>query len=81
MSEPYEPKLVMLPGAPPSVEVILHRTLAKLDHIKGVTVVIQWKADESFSVDWSTMSKSELYMAARVLDLTAVAETKPSDGS
>ena len=76
MSEPYVPKIVGLPGAPPSPELVLHRTLGKLEHIKSVTVIIQWKADDSFSVDLSTMTKSELYMSARVLDQTAVDEAQ-----
>jgi len=78
VSDEYIPPLVSFPGAPLTPEVVLHRTLNKLEHIKGVTVIIQWKADESFSVDWSTMNKSELYMSARVLDQTAV-ESARSD--
>lgn len=77
MGEPYEPKLVQLPGTPPSAETILHRTLNNIEHIESVTVVIKWKADASFEIDWSSMTKSDLYMAARVLDAVAVRETAP----
>lgn len=62
MSE-YQPKLVHLPGTRLSPEVVLHRTLAKIEHIKAVAVVIQWQ-DDSFEADWSALKISELCMAA-----------------
>lgn len=68
-SNKYVPKLVCLPGAKLSPEVLLHRTLNKLDCIKSVVVIIQWD-DESFACDWSTMKISELCMAEKVLSLS-----------
>lgn len=65
----YEPKIVHLPGTELSPEVVLHRTLAKIDRIKAVTIVIQWD-DESFDADWSSMKTSELCMAAILLQGT-----------
>lgn len=64
-----ERKLIQLPGTAPSVEVVLHRTLNKLDRIKSVTIVIQWD-DDTLDADWSTMKTSELAMAALVLNKT-----------
>lgn len=59
----YEPKIVHLPGTTLTPEVVVHRTLQKLDRIKAVLVVIQWD-DETFDLDWSQMKTSELCMAA-----------------
>lgn len=70
MSEPYEQKVVHLPGTTLTPEVLLHRTLSKASRIKAVTVVIQWD-DDSFDADWSSMKTSELVMAALVLDENA----------
>ena len=72
MSE-YEPKLVHLPGTKLTPEVVLHRTLAKLDHIASVVVVIQWK-DETFDTDWSQQKLSALCMGSMLLQ-HIVAET------
>ena len=69
----YVPKIVHLPGTELTPEVVLHRTLGKLEHIKAVVVIIQWK-NESFDSDWSMMKVSELCMAERALDY-AVNET------
>ena len=66
MSE-YTPKMVHLPGTKLTPEVVLHRTLNKLDRIKAVVILIQWD-DCSFDADWSQMLMSELCMAYRVLD-------------
>lgn len=63
----YVPRLVHLPGTVLSPEVVLHRTLNKLEHIKAVAVVIQWD-DDTFDTDWSQMRVSEICMAAMVLD-------------
>ena len=65
----YVPRLVHLPGTRLSPEVMLHRTLDKLDRIKGIALVIQWD-DESFDTDWSAMKVSELCMASMVLTET-----------
>jgi len=58
----YVPKMVHLPGTKLTPEVVLHRTLQKLEHIKAVTVMIQWN-DDSYDADWSQMKVSELCMA------------------
>lgn len=63
----YVPKLVHLPGTELSPEVVIHRTLNKLEHIKAVAVVILWKNGES-DVDWSQMKLSELTWIGRSLD-------------
>lgn len=63
----YEPKLVHLPGSRLTPEVVLHRTLNKLERIKGVVVIVQW-GDDTFDVDWSQMKTSELAMAGVVLN-------------
>lgn len=68
MTEQFVPKLVHLPGTELVPEVVLHRTLNKLEDIKAVVVVIQWK-DDSFSSDWSQMRVSELCMASTCLDM------------
>jgi hypothetical protein len=60
-------KLVHLPGTLLTPNVVLHRTLEKLDHVKGVIVIIQWK-DNTMAVDWSSFALSELAMASMVLD-------------
>ncbi len=66
MSE-YVPKLVHLPGTTVTPELVLHRTLDKLAHIKSVTVTIQWNNDE-IATDWSQMRVSELCMHVMHLD-------------
>lgn len=78
MSETYEPKLVHLPGSKLTPEVVLHRTLNKIDHIKAVLVVIQWN-DESFSSDWSQMKTSELVMGAGLMRIDADREAYGSE--
>ena len=67
MSEDYKPRMVHLPGTRLTPEVVLHRTLGKLEHIKAVTIVIQWNNDE-FATDWSQQKMSELCMATMHLD-------------
>lgn len=60
-------KIVSIPGRNVSPEVVLHRTLEKLDRIKSVAVVIEWD-DESYACDWSATTLSALRMAAHALD-------------
>ena len=67
MSEDYVPKLVHLPGTAVSPQLVLHRTLDKLAHIKAVTIIIQWNNDE-IATDWSQMRVSELCMASMPLE-------------
>lgn len=62
MSDRDHRKLRHLPGTRLTPEVVLHRTLNKIDRIKGVVVVIQWD-DDSMDVDWSQMTVSALHMA------------------
>lgn len=85
MTDEYEPKLVALPGATLSPQVLLHRTLNKTARIKAVAVIIQWD-DNSFSCDWSSMKMSELCMAEKIfaLDVTrhiggSESEMSPTD--
>jgi len=66
----YDPPLVHLPGTRLTPEVVLHRTMNKLEHIKAVVVIIQWD-DETFNVDWSQMKASELAMSSLILNQTA----------
>jgi len=68
----YNPKLVHLPGTKLTPEVVLHRTLNKLDDIKAVAIVIQWDNDQ-VSVDYSQMKVSELCMASMMLQSIASA--------
>mgnify|MGYP001570167661 CR=1 FL=1 len=65
----YEPKIVHLPGTELSPTVVLHRTLAKVDRIRAVTIIIQWD-DETYDADWSSMKVSELSLASVVLQKT-----------
>lgn len=65
-----EQKIIHMPGTVLTAEVCLHRTLTKIDHIKAVTIVIQWD-DDTFDVDWSSMKSSALAMAALMIQKTA----------
>lgn len=67
----FERKIIHLPGTELSPEVVLHRTLTKIDSIKNITVVIQWK-DDTLGADWSSMKSSELAMASFVLQNVAL---------
>lgn len=78
-TEPYGPKIAVFPGSKVSAEVVLHRTLNKTKRIKSVAVVIQWD-DDTMSADWSSMKRSELLMAATVLQHTAEREIFPTSG-
>lgn len=71
----YDPPLVTLPGAKVSPEVLLHRTLNKVDRIKAVTVIIQWDND-TFDCDWSSMKTSELCMASVILGVHVAEEVQ-----
>lgn len=73
----YEPKLLHLPGTKLTPEVVLHRTINKLDSIKAVFVVIQWH-DETYDCDWSQMKVSELCMAEKIMDATVREHLLPS---
>jgi hypothetical protein len=66
----FERKIIHLPGTKLTPEVVLHRTLTKLPHIKAVTIIIQWD-DDSYAVDWSSMRVSELSLASMTLENTA----------
>lgn len=63
-------KLIHLPGTRLTPDVVLQRTLNKVDRIKAVAVVIQWD-DETFDCDWSLMQVYELVMGSRILELHA----------
>jgi len=65
----YDPPLVHLPGTRLTPEVVLHRTMNKLEHIKAVVVIIQWD-DETFSIDWSQMKVSDMAMSSVILNQT-----------
>lgn len=62
MSDNDYRKLRHLPGTRLTPEVVLHRTLNKVDRIKAVAIVIQWD-DDSMDTDWSQMPVSALHMA------------------
>lgn len=74
----YEPKLVHLPGTKLTPEIVIHRTLGKIEHIKSITVVIQWN-DDTFDCDWSQMKVSELCMAEKILSMN-VSNIVDNDG-
>jgi hypothetical protein len=65
----FEQKILHLPGTRLSPEVVLHRTLTKLDHIRSIAIVVQWE-DESFDCDWSQMRLSDLCMAEKIFSMT-----------
>ncbi len=52
-------KIVHLEGTDLSAEVVLHRTIEKLDRIKSVYILIEWD-DESVDCDWSTQEISKI---------------------
>lgn len=66
MSESDHRKLEHLPGTRLTPEVVLHRTLNKIDRIKAVAIVIQWD-DDSMVTDWSQMPVSALHMSGWAL--------------
>lgn len=56
-------KIVHLPGTKLTPDVVLHRTISKLDRIKAVTVIIQWD-DDTLDFDWSQQRVSDLCFGA-----------------
>lgn len=68
---PYEPTLIHLPGTKLTPEVVLHRTLNKLEHIKSVALIICWN-DDTFDTDWSQQQLNVLCAGALVLQRQAV---------
>ena len=63
----YVPRLLHLPGTMLTPEVVLHRTLNKIDRIKAVAIIITWD-DDTYATDWSQQKISLLCMGAVVLD-------------
>lgn len=61
----FERRIIHLPGTKLTPEVVLHRTLTKLDHIQSVAVIIQWN-DGTFDIDWSNQKVSELCMGSMI---------------
>jgi hypothetical protein len=75
----FERKIIRLPGTKLTPEVVLHRTLTKLAHIKAVTVIIQWD-DDSFDCDWSSHKLSDLCMGSMVFNETVRRNLMRCDG-
>jgi hypothetical protein len=75
---PSATQVITMPGVAVSPEVVLHRTLQKLERVKAVVVVIMLD-DDSMYCDWSSLKPSELAMASLVLDSTARNEICPED--
>lgn len=71
MPEHYDPPLVHLPGTKLTPEVVLHRALNKLPHIKSVVVLVQWE-NGTFATDWSFMSNGDFSRAALTLQADAM---------
>lgn len=63
-------KIVHLPGSRVSPQVVLHQTLEKVSRVKAVTLVIQWD-DDTYDIDWSRQTASELCMGAVLLQAEA----------
>lgn len=72
-------QVLLLPGAPVSPEVVLHRTLDKKDSIRSVVVVIGW-SDGSHEVDWSAQKAGDLALAALTLQDTALGVSRGEIG-
>lgn len=60
-------KIKHLPGTRLTPEVVLHRTLGKLEAIKSVCVIIEWD-DDTYDMDWSQQPLSSLAMAQVTVD-------------
>ena len=73
MTDPllYEPTLIHLPGTKLTPEVVLHRTLNKIDRIKSVAIVICWD-DDTYDTDWSQQQLNVLCTGALVLQHKAM---------
>ena len=59
MTTDYDPSLVHLPGTKLTPEVVLHRTMNKLERIKAVLVAIILD-DETVDLDWSNMTSGQI---------------------
>jgi hypothetical protein len=70
---PYKPKIIPLRGSDNTPEVVLHRTLLKVDRIKAVTIMIEWDNGDH-DVDWSIQDISELAATSKMLDYYAMVE-------
>ena len=69
---PYIPKVVDLPG-PVSPRRVLERTLAKIDLISEVMVVIKWR-EGSWDLDWSRLRTSDLALVAAIVQRKVMQE-------
>ena len=67
-----QPRLVaMIPNRDTTPQVVLERTLDKIDRIKSIAVVIVWKGeddDEEYGFDHSIMTTGTLGLCARILE-------------
>lgn len=66
MTDADDQKIVHLRGTPLTPDVVLHRTLQDVKKISAIAVVIKWD-DDTYDVDWSRMTTSDLCMASMVL--------------
>jgi uncharacterized glyoxalase superfamily metalloenzyme YdcJ len=62
-----EPKITVMPGAALSAQVLLAKTVERLEEIDAV-IVISKDRDGVIRVGWSRMSLSELALALRVFE-------------
>jgi hypothetical protein len=60
-------KIIHMPGTVLTPEVVLHRTLQKLEYIKSVVVIIEWD-DETHDMDWSKQRLDTLAMARLTIE-------------
>lgn len=67
----YDPPLVHLPGTRLTPDVVLHRTLNKVERLKGVVVLLKWD-DDTWDADWSQLKVSELCVASMILQSQAM---------
>ena len=63
----FERTIIHLPGTKLSPQVVLARTLTKIEHIESVVVLIGWK-DRSVALDWSEMNAADLAFMAMYFD-------------
>ncbi len=73
-------KIIHLEGTELSPEVVLHRTIEKLDHIKSVYVLIEWD-DESVDCDWSTQALSKIAFKNAVFNYRLNEMLKRNEGA
>lgn len=59
-------KLVCLRHVDTTPQIVLLRTLDKVDHIQGVAIVIKWKKG-TYDADWSMLSGGEFALMALIL--------------